>query len=149
MGDLTPWSKALKLRWKGKEQDAKARSLKKGTAVGMRERPAETKMVLGRAARSLTLSSGYLPCNGKHHPHPTHTPGSYATAVPRGTIKSEEVGSGPIFFQTPSLFHKIARIFLPLTSVYNHLACKNRYQFQGPLSVSETVRLSPMEGVSL
>lgn len=40
-------------------------------------------------------------------------------------------------------------MFLPLL-VCTIIACKSRYQFQGPLSVfSETVMLSPMEGVSL
>ena len=41
-------------------------------------------------------------------------------------------------FQTPSLFHKIARIFLPLISVYNYLACKNCYQSGPALSFRDS-----------
>lgn len=101
--DLKPWSKALELRWKGKEQDVKARSLKKGSCRDARKaslNQPKPRWFWEEQHSHWPWSSDTFPVTANITPTP-HTPlvlMQKEAAVPRGTIKSEEVGSGPIFF---------------------------------------------------
>ena len=92
--------------------------------------------------RSLTFSSLYL-----HYSTKNHCPLRHVSS--KEDHKRPKRGQWPIPWKSPN-FPKIAKIFLPLVSIWNYSAHKNQQPHAlGPLSLSEKVHILPMESASL